>query len=302
MYAHRVSLQPAKRAPLRVAVKLCGWSPIVNARPRFDVTRFRGLERQAACGIMFHTARRVPGPGFCRVEEMSQIIADEPQSVDSQSVSFDPAEEFAYRPVSPLAPISLFLGVCAISGFAGIPCLAVGVVGFFVGALALILIRRAGGELGGRGVAWAGMLLSATMIVAGSGYHAYAYVTELPEGYERVSFQELSNHLLKFPEGKVEVAPEVAALDGKPIFIKGYMYPTGRQTGISEFVLVKDTGQCCFGGQPKFTDMIIVKMDDGMTVNHREQVLVGVAGTFRAVSPGQSGVLTAIYQLEARHF
>jgi hypothetical protein len=245
---------------------------------------------------------KVPGQMTAGVEEMSQIITESPQPVESRDVQFDPAEEFAYRPVTPLAPISLFLAFCGLSGFVGIPCLAVGVVGMLVGAIALWLIRRANGDLGGRGVAWLGMILSAFMVLAGSSYHAYAYVTELPPGFERVSFLELSKHPLEFPEGKPKLAPEVAALDGKPIFIKGYMYPTGRQDGITEFVLVKDTGQCCFGGQPKLTDMIVVKLEEGKTVRHREQVLVGIAGTFRANTVTQSGVLTAIYQIEATEF
>jgi hypothetical protein len=171
-----------------------------------------------------------------------------------------------------------------------------------VGALALWQIRRARGDLSGRGIALLGLVLSAFMLLAGSSYHAYAYVTELPPGYTRVSFLDLAKQMPTLAEGKVTVAPEVAELDGQPIFIKGYMYPTGKRTDISEFVLVKDTGQCCFGGQPKLTDMIVVKLDDGITVNHREQVLVGVAGKFRANAVVQSGVLTAIYQIDATHF
>jgi hypothetical protein len=233
---------------------------------------------------------------------MSQTVTESPEPVGSRDVQFDPAEEFAYRPVPPLAPISLFLGFCALSGFVGVPCLAVGVIGMLVGAIALWQIRRARGDLGGRAIALLGLGLSALLLVAGSGYHAYAYVTEVPDGYSRVSFLDLATHVPTFDEGKVHVAPEVAALDGKPIFIKGYMYPTGRQSGITEFVLVKDTGQCCFGGQPKLTDMIVVKFDDGKMVNHREQVLVGVAGIFRANAVVQSGVLTGIYQIEATHF
>ncbi|MGE5190953.1 MAG: hypothetical protein ACM3U2_00510 [Deltaproteobacteria bacterium] len=233
---------------------------------------------------------------------MSQTVTEPAEPVESREVQFDPAEEFAYRPVPPLAPISLFLGFCGVSGFVGVPCLAVSAVGMLVGALALWQIRRAMGDLGGRGVALLGFTLSTLMLLAGSGYHAYAYATEVPQGFERVSFVELSKHLPTFSEGKVAVPPEVEALDGKPIFIKGYMYPTGRLEGLSEFVLVKDTGQCCFGGQPKLTDMIVVKFEDGMTVKHRDQILVGVAGIFRANAVVQSGVLTGIYQLDATHF
>jgi hypothetical protein len=171
-----------------------------------------------------------------------------------------------------------------------------------VGVAALWQIRRAQGDLSGRAIALAGFVLSTVMLVAGSGYHAYAYVAELPDGYTRVSFPELSKFQPKPTAHGIEIAPEVAALDGKPIFIKGYMYPTGKQTDISEFVLVKDTGQCCFGGSPKLCDMIVVKFGDGMTVNHREQVLVGVAGVFRANTVVQSGVLTAIYQIDATQF
>jgi len=239
---------------------------------------------------------------FPGVEEMSQIITESAEPVESRETPYDPADEFAYRPVPPLAPISLFLGICALSGFIGVPCLAVGFVGIVLGVIALWQIRRSDGFLGGKGIACLGAGLSTVMFLGGSAYHAYDYVTELPEGYQRVSFLDLAKHEPKFVEGRPEVGPEVAELDGKPIFIKGYMYPTGRQTGISEFVLVKDTGQCCFGGQPKLTDMIVVKFEEGMTVNHREQQLVGVAGIFRASSMVHSGVLTAIYQIEGTHF
>jgi hypothetical protein len=80
------------------------------------------------------------------------------------------------------------------------------------------------------------------------------------------------------------------------------MYPTRQKTGITEFVLVKDTGQCCFGGNPKLTDMIVIKFRDGKTVNHREQTLVSVAGYFHAETVTRSGELTAIYSLDGTHF
>ena len=235
---------------------------------------------------------------------MSQIITETAEPAGSHVAAVDPADEFAYRPVPPLAPISLFLGLCALSGFVGIPCLAVGIVGMLLGLIALWQIRRSMGALGGTGIASLGVILSAVMFFAGSGYHAYVYATELPEGYERVSFLKISTNLPTFSsEGKIEIAPEVAALEGKPIYIKGYMYPTRVRTGISEFVMVKDTGQCCFGGQPKLSDMIIVKFQDGITVNHREQQLVGVGGIFRINARlVQSGELSALYEIEGTHF
>ena len=236
---------------------------------------------------------------------MSQIVSQtaEPLETPSSGIepAFDPADEFAYRPVPPLAPISLFLGICAVSGFLGIPCLAIGGVGIIMGVIALLQVRRSAGEMGGKVVASLGVGLSAFLLLAASGYHAYAYVTELPEGYLRVNFSELATYKPGFADGHVQFAPEVTALEGKPIYIKGYMYPTRQQVGLTEFVLVKDTGQCCFGGQPQPTDMIVVRFDDGQTVNHREQQLVGVGGVFKAMA-AHSGELTAIYTIEGTHF
>ncbi len=213
-----------------------------------------------------------------------------------------PVEEFDYRPISPLAPVALFLGICSAASFLGVSILPIAAISLIVGLIGLRQIRRSDGELGGRGLAATGTTLSALFLVLGSGYHAWSYATELPEGYERVSFSWLAKQSQIFENGKLRFAPEVEALDGKKIYIKGYMYPTRQQTGIKEFVLVKDTGQCCFGGQPKLTDMVVVQFKDGMTVNHREQQLVGVAGTFHAGQVSQSGQLTAVYTLEGTHF
>lgn len=233
---------------------------------------------------------------------MSQTVSEFRDIAESQDRANDPFSEFEYRPVPPLAPITMFLGICGIAGLAGIPALSISFAGVITGLLCLWQIRRAEGALGGKLVARLGLALSVLFLVGGSGLHAYTYVTEVPEGYERVSFNWLAKQPQKFTQEGVEVTPEVANLDGQPIFIKGYMYPTRQQTGMTEFVLVKDTGQCCFGGNPKLTDMIVVKFHDGMTVNHKEQILVSVAGTFHAGAVTQSGELTAVYTIDGTHF
>lgn len=233
---------------------------------------------------------------------MSQVVSESPEPIESQGVSYDPNDEFAYRPVPAMAPISLFLAFCSLAGFLAIPCLSIGIVGMATGAIALWQIRRSYGEFGGKLVAWLGTSLSLLLVIAASGFHTYTYITELPEGYERVSFNEMAKHGPIFAEGTGwSLSPEVAALEGKPIYIKGYMYPTKQSHNLSEFVLVKDTGQCCFGGQPSPTDMIVVRFEDGMTVNHREQILVGVGGVFHA-DPTEAAGLKALYVIEGTHF
>ena len=233
---------------------------------------------------------------------MSQAISSGTFESASEPTRFEGANEFDYKPVTPLAPISLFLGLCSFIGLIGVYALSVAATGSLVGLAALWTIRRSEGTVGGKVLALLGTMFSVGFLIAGSGYHSYIYAMECPEGYERVSFNWLSKQAPSVENGVFKFAPEVTALDGKPIFIKGYMLTTRQTTDLSTFVLVKDRGECCFGGQPKPTDMIVVNFKDGMTVNHREQQLVGVAGIFRAKQEMQAGQLVSIYTLEGTHF
>jgi len=214
----------------------------------------------------------------------------------------DPIDEFQYRPVTPLAPIALFLGLASALGFVGVPAVSIGIVGAVVGALGLWQIKRAAGELGGLVLARVGFGLSLLFGLGSGGYHAAVYATEVPEGYQRVSFNWLSQQTPIVQENQVLLPADVVALEDQPIFIKGYMYPSRRTEGLQEFVLVKDTASCCFGGQPKLTDMIIVRMKDGLTVNYRPQTLVAVAGFFHAKGVQSSGELLGLFSLDGTHF
>jgi len=93
----------------------------------------------------------------------------------------------------------------------------------------------------------------------------------------------------------------VLKLDKQNVFLKGYMYPTRQTEDLKSFILVKDNGQCCFGGQPDAKDMILVEMQD----DHRADFyagLVAVAGKFQAEAPTQAGELRPVYQLKGTHF
>jgi hypothetical protein len=211
-------------------------------------------------------------------------------------------DDVGYRPVPILAPISLLLGLCSIIGLAAPAGLAVCLVGMVLGALCVRKIRGSRGEYGGATVGTLGLILSTGFLLCGSALHAYSYATEVPEGYTRLNFGWLGKQNPIVEDGEMRIAPEAQAFDGQKVYVKGYMYPTGQQTGLSRVVLCKDTGQCCFGGQPKLTDMIVVEFQNGMTVNHREQQLVGVGGTFRARKVIVGGQLVSLYSLEGDYF
>jgi hypothetical protein len=72
------------------------------------------------------------------------------------------------------------------------------------------------------------------------------------------------------------VPPAIAALDGKNVFIKGYIRPDSISVskGIKEFLLVRDNNQCCFGDLSKvyYYDQIYVEMVGSRTVDYSQGV------------------------------
>ena len=119
-------------------------------------------------------------------------------------------------------------------------------------------------------------------------------MTEVPLGYERISYAELQAN-----ETGAPVPASAKALDGKKVFIKGYVYPGAQTQGIQRFVLVRDNGTCCFGGaMPKLNDMVDVKLADSLRVNYSTGVF-RVAGTFRVQPTDAPGLGQVLYQLDA---
>ena len=142
-------------------------------------------------------------------------------------------------------------------------------------------------------------MLSVVLLFGGSALHAHAYATEVPEGFERHNFpREISDKQFIFEDGQRKIHPEVEPLLNKPIFIKGWMYQQLKTSDITEFVLLKDSGECCFGGNPKPYDMIQVNMAEGVTADGYTSMIY-VAGTLTAdpsVDEGQ-----AVYTMEVTH-
>lgn len=214
----------------------------------------------------------------------------------------EPLDEFSYRPVPVIAPVSMFLGLCGIIGLFNMAGLGIGLAGLILGVMATLRIRGSNGEYSGQWLAVTGAVVSLVFLASGSALHAYTIATEVPEGFQRVNFtRDISKKGFREEDGEMTIHPDVRVLDGQPIFLKGYMYPERQQNGLTEFVIVKDNLQCCFGGQPQLTDMMTVVMDKGMTVNFTTEQ-VSIAGVFRARAPQQSGALQTVYKIEASYF
>ena len=204
-----------------------------------------------------------PGVG---VQNVSSV--DGATTVDESPVSnavawgtTSEAQDLDYVPVSPWAPIALCMGLLGLTGFIGYFGLYVAFFGIFVGVGAVRQIRSSGGFVKGTWMATLGLVLSICSFSLGSAKMSYDYQHEVPEGYQRVNFQRnVAEKQFVFVGGYRKLDPEVAAVIGKKVYLKGFMYATQANDGLRQFILLKDNGECCFGGKPKAHDYIIVTL------------------------------------------
>lgn len=96
------------------------------------------------------------------------------------------------------------------------------------------------------------------------------------------------------------LTPEIEALVGRTIRIRGYILPTFQQSNIRNFVLVRDNMECCFGPGAALYDCIVVDMVPGQSTNFTTRP-VAVEGTFGIKELLDfDGVVRAIYHLEGK--
>jgi hypothetical protein len=206
-----------------------------------------------------------------------------------------------------LAAVSVPLVVLAVVSmrFQGGDAVQLGTVGAMFAAVALVLgwsgvrtVRRYPNEYTGGKLARAGLFGGLLLFVAGAFAATFTYTTEVPEGYSRVGFWELQPDP---DQPELPISPKAFELTGKPIFIKGYMHPGVASMGkVNHFILVPDMGTCCFGGQPKPTDMIEVYVPDGKERVAYSPRRLKLTGTFLlADRPTQSlGLNNVWYHME----
>jgi hypothetical protein len=97
-----------------------------------------------------------------------------------------------------------------------------------------------------------------------------------------VTFDDIKFDIEKGGKFKRSMITEsIEALNKKTIQIRGYILPASvfRQSGIEEFVLVRDNMECCFGPGAALYDCIIVQMEKGKTAEFSTRP-VAVKGKF----------------------
>ena len=218
----------------------------------------------------------------------------------TQTISSLEADQYEqYRTLSFSAIVALVFGLISVPTALVAPqnvgLLVFPLIGMLIGVFAVFKLQNRTDEFTGMGAAKFGLLLSTILFFGGFAFTAYTYATEVPEGYERISFGDLQPDPRR-PE--LPYAPLAEQLIERKVFVKGYVYPDGQRTAIKQFVLVPDMGTCCFGGQPKLTDMIQVTLEDPHRVEYT-YYRRSLAGTFRMGSSTADKVGQIIYHLEA---
>jgi len=226
---------------------------------------------------------------------VSAGLFESPPRSDPRSAAA-PGPGDAYRALSGVALAAAALAAFAPLAFVDWWLAVVPTLAIVLGTVALRDIRRRPQELAGRPLAIGAMLVAAGCLAGGLTRLSAIHAAELPPGFERLSYAELQPAEGESPDA---VPAAALALDGRDVLLKGYMYPGSRPHGIVQFLLVRDQGDCCFGGNPRITDRVNVQLADPRGIDFTPR-LVKIAGRFRVRptgAPDAGGVV--LYHLEA---
>jgi hypothetical protein len=114
-----------------------------------------------------------------------------------------------------------------------------------------------------------------------------------------ISFDDVKLEMQKGDPFTRDLLPaRVTSLENTRVRIRGYILPSFQQTGLTQFVLVRDNQECCFGPGAALHDCVVVRMRPGKTADFSIRP-VAVAGTFKIDElRAPDGSHLAIYALD----
>lgn len=211
------------------------------------------------------------------------------------------SDQNEFKSVSKSAVACLAFAILGIAAFLAELFVILPLLGVGCGLSALISIKRYPDELVGKVPAQIGLVVSLICLVGSIAMHSYIYATEVPPDHRRISFSDLSDNR----KTNLPYSEKAKELDGQKVFIKGYVRPpSGKKKRLKNFIMVGDFGDCCFGGSPKITEVIAVKIKSSDTVDY-SYGLRRIGGTFRlnpnTAPVNEKEVPQVFYEIEAHH-
>ena len=205
-----------------------------------------------------------------------------------------------YRAVSGLAVWCLILGLLSSLTFLGWWMAVIPAGAIALAWVALRRIRRNPLETAGIGIVRCGVGLAVGFWVIGYGWQVYQLREECPDGYKPITFA-----LLQPAADDIEqkIPDKAVNLDRLDVFIRGYMVPGKQRSGLKDFVLSEDQGDCQYcKAMPRTTQLVKVKLKPPLSVPYTSRK-IGVAGKFTAVydakDPKRAELGGLVYQIEA---
>ena len=220
---------------------------------------------------------------------MSSTIFDRPHDVITSGTELAadvPEDSGSYRSLSHYAIASAVLAIasplaCFDWWLAVLPA-----AGLVLGLMGWMQIASRPDTLAGKPLAMGSAAFAGCCLVGSLTWLSIVYAAELPPGFERIGYDILQPLEGDPPDS---VPDSARAVDGKDVLLKGYMYPGKQQRGIVEFLLVRDQGDCCFGGNPKLTDRVLVQLADRQGIDFTPR-LVKIAGRFSVLQGGTATI------------
>lgn len=203
-----------------------------------------------------------------------------------------------YRSISKAALAGIIFSITGLLFLVSSLLIVLPLAGFALCLIGLSSIKRLPEELSGKSAAKIGLWISGVTLLIGIASHGYTIATEVRPGYERISYRMLKDD----PKTKLPYSEKAEELDGKKVFLKGWIRPGNRKNDLKDFILVGDFGSCCFGGSPKITDVVAVsiKGDDRLSYGWKVR---RISGTFRlnrqTATTSEDGVPRVFYQIDA---
>jgi hypothetical protein len=130
---------------------------------------------------------------------------------------------------------------------------------------------------------------------------------DVPRGFQYVGFNILSGYDWEMPDPldptakppKNEIPTTVKALDGKMVYLKGFMLPLDLDAqGVTKFMLNASIDMCYFGAPVRLNDWIMITMKPGKKAKFTH-LPTAVWGRLEVGEEVRNGRTVSIYRLTA---
>ncbi|MBL8962426.1 MAG: DUF3299 domain-containing protein [Gemmatimonadetes bacterium] len=130
---------------------------------------------------------------------------------------------------------------------------------------------------------------------------------DVPRGFQFVGFNILSGYDWEMPDPldptakppKNVIPATVKALDGKMVYLKGFMLPLDLDAqGVTKFMLNASIDMCYFGAPVRLNDWIMITMKPGKKAKFTH-LPTGVWGRLEVGEEVRNGRIVSIYRLTA---